>query len=312
MVFNRPSDLIATLPMTASTLPPPRLGYDLLDPLAALKRLFRNFLVYLRFFVAFSIGREDFTRLEALKGVGRGSRALVLANGPSQEMLDPALLEKFERAGNVVFVVNHFFSNEKLSGLSKFHFVTSDPYWTSEDKGRAAEAIKKTSGYIFCPSGQVDTWLEHSSSERLITFCDAQVRTRGKARLAPNRPRSFMSMTALKALAIANWMGFDEIFVLGFDNTYFHDAMSDEMNRILTLERHAGESNYLRDRTGEWNGLADYFIHIALVFKDLEQFRTVRAVNLDPYSLTTVFKKVTPTESLESVLLGSGGQPRGA
>lgn len=247
-----------------------------------------------------------FRDLSALESLYAGQKALVIANGPSQGFLKPGIVHDFIDNGGSVFTLNYFFRNPNLQNLPRFNFVTSDPNWDEDNISAVRREMSFSEGFLFCPSSQVDSWETVSGNHEVMAFCDRQFRSASAAKapqLAPTRPRSYGSMTALKALALSLWMGFDEIFVIGFDNTYPREIFSDERNRILSLESHSNEALVRRDRSRDWVSLSDYIFHLYLLFSDIEQFSNQRITNLDPYSLTTSFQKVLSITDIEPTLL---------
>ena len=113
-------------------------------------------------------------------------------------------------------------------------------------------------------------------------------------------------MTLYKALAMANWFGYQKIFVIGMDNTYPRDLYCDSQNKILMLENHTGEVDSVDDRSYMYDCVGDALAHLALLFFDAYKFSNAKTRNLDPYSLTDAFKKVesrdwSPTSLMEGV-----------
>src|SRR5690349_6686907 len=71
--------------------------------------------------------RSAYRELKGYKGSGRGRRALVLGNGPSQGFADRDILSDFKRKGNDLFVVNDWHVNDELLFVGPTHLVISDP-----------------------------------------------------------------------------------------------------------------------------------------------------------------------------------------
>ena len=77
------------------------------------------------------------------------------------------------------------------------------------------------------------------------------------------------------------------------DNTYPRDLYCDESNRVLNHEVHAGISDYACDQSDVYPTVAAAVYDIYRLFKDLELFPNSSVYNLDSYSLTDRFKKVS-------------------
>lgn len=240
-------------------------------------------------------GPNSMSQLRRLKGSGAGRKALVVANGPSAQYLKKADLKRFNANGNEIFLVNDFRANSSLADLDSFHYVTSDPGsigqpWMESILEDSLEKIR----FVFCPSNQTQQLRPSVPGHKLVAFCDVQSTSwfRASSSIRPDRPRTYSSWTALKALSIAIWMGFDEVAIIGFDQSFVREVFSDSENRILLRETHAGEDPFLTDRTNLFHNLSDYFFEFYQLFRSLEEFQGERkVVNLDPHSLTTVFSK---------------------
>jgi hypothetical protein len=93
---------------------------------------------------------------------------------------------------------------------------------------------------------------------------------------------------------MALWFSYKKIYLLGLDNTYPRDLYSDKNNSILNLENHAGLKNSILDITNCYGSLADTLVEISYLFIDIKKFSKFKNIyNLDKYSLTNVFKKIS-------------------
>ena len=72
---------------------------------------------------------------------------------------------------------------------------------------------------------------------RITGITDEEIRIFGNT--SPVFPRGYVSMTLFKALALALFIDYDSIFVLGMDNTYPRNLYCDTHNRVMRLEHHA-------------------------------------------------------------------------
>lgn len=104
-------------------------------------------------------------------------------------------------------------------------------------------------------------------------------------------------MTLYKALALTIFCGYDDIYLLGMDNTYPRDLYNTIDNRPFNLERHANGSYYSSMYV---NNVASELFTLAHLFNDLALFAKHskgRITNLDPYSLVDAFPKASTVES---------------
>jgi hypothetical protein len=235
--------------------------------------------------------------LRLLKNSRRGKCALVIANGPSAERLRPNRVGELQSLGKLeVFVMNGFYKSVLNERIISDHYVLSDPSH-SPDASEFFEAlwlsISKGASNVFCPR----TWKIDSrvvGPERVVHFEDRSLELWSK-NTSPVRPRGYPSMTAYKALAIANYMGFEKIYVVGLDNSMFLAFEVDEHNRIVQRPNHAGGSGG-RESANLSNpfpgGVADYFYDLAFGAHQLKKlFGKYSIVNLDRASFTDTFTK---------------------
>ena len=91
------------------------------------------------------------------------------------------------------------------------------------------------------------------------------------------------------------------------DNTYPRDVFCDHKNRIFGHERHAGTDDYLIDQTALLPSMDVWAQDMFQVFYDLRRcFSDTQVLNLDSYSLTDVFPKISNQNTIEELLLGTG------
>ncbi len=235
--------------------------------------------------------------LRLLKNSRRGKSALVIANGPSSERLRPNRVGELQSLGKLeVFVMNGFYKSGLNESITSDHYVLSDPL-LSPDASEFFEglwlSISKGVSNVFCPR----TWKIDSrvvEPERVVHFEDRSLELWSK-NTSPLRPRGYLSMTAHKALAIANFMGFAKIYVVGLDNSMFLTFEVDEANRLLQRPNHSGgsggmDAKYLDESFP--GGVADYFYNLAFGAHQLKKlFGEYPIVNLDKASFTDAFKK---------------------
>jgi hypothetical protein len=111
---------------------------------------------------------------------------------------------------------------------------------------------------------------------------------------SPIRPRGYISLTLYKALALAIYQGYSEIYVLGMDNTEHLNLASDVNNSILNRSNHSysTKTDEMTDISDLFSdGIAGAFLMYAQTFGDLKKFRA-KITNLDKHSLTSQFPKI--------------------
>lgn len=272
-----------------------------------INKKFRSLIALYGYFVELLNGRQWLKITWNHRASKTKSTALVIGNGPSQGFLTSTRLLEFKRLGGEIFVVNFWTENELLSSVIPDYLVISDPDTLSMNSSTTPkflfnknERLKKYilenhSIKIICPTSRCTQLAAVLGADRIIGFIDTEMRMWTK-NINPFLPRGYQSMTLYKSLAMANWFGYNKIFVIGMDNTYPRDLFCDPENKVLVLEKHAGDDDYVDDRSYVYDSIGDSLADIALLFFDAYKFPNDKTINLDPYSLTDAFVKVRSTE----------------
>jgi hypothetical protein len=246
-----------------------------------------------------AFGHKQLLQMLRLRNTARHKCALVLGNGPSLGSLSAERLREFVATGGDIFAVNLWNENEALRTVAPTYLTISDP-WTLQPNTTDETMIRlkqylidNPATKILCPIRRHKDISGSFGANRVMAFCDSDLRY-WWASVNPLLPRGYISMTLYKSLAVARWLGYRKIFVLGMDNTYPRNIYCDRDNRILNLEVHAGREDYAADMADLYGSIGDMLHELAFLFYDAKKFAAGdRIVNLDPYSLTDAFPKVT-------------------
>jgi hypothetical protein len=111
----------------------------------------------------------------------------------------------------------------------------------------------------------------------------------------PCFPRSYASLTVLKALSVAIYLGYEKVYILGVDNTEFRALCSDQNgNYWLNIARlYEDSSANLMYPVYSVSGISGKFQQYATWFADFHKFPKDRIFNLDTSSLIDAFTKVS-------------------
>ncbi len=263
-------------------------------------------------------GRQEIFRLSAVKASKKDRKAIVIGNGPSQGLISSGALEDFCKGGNDIFAVNFWHLNTKLSSVAPQYLVISDPSTLSDPGANESQRESIISGNesflkylqthefikIFAPIGRVSYLKRTFGEHRVLGFVDTEMRWLG-SNIDPRFPRGYVSMTLFKALALAIHIGYKQIYLIGMDNTYPRDVFCDQNNKILNYERHAGIDDYLLDQTPFIPSMDVWAQDMFQLFYDLRRcFSGSQVLNLDCYSLTDVFPKLSSPGQIEMLLRG--------
>ena len=252
-----------------------------------------------------------FIKLKKIRNKGTTTNAIVIGNGPSQGFLDIASLRQFKENGGDIFCVNYWTVNKVLCDVVPSYMITSDPAIFSPTappylKEKNEELISFMSTHvsikIFCPLDRCESLAEIFGSERIIGFVDQELRM-WSSNINPLYPRGYLSMTLYKALALALWLNYDNIFIIGMDNTYPRNIYCDNDNKIINHEIHTADNDFSVDQSAIYKSVGDCLTEVSQLFYDAKIFKNNKITNLDPYSLTDVFNKIKiPVTKISEIL----------
>lgn len=236
-------------------------------------------------------------RLKKMHNSKSGKTALVLGNGPSLNTLNVDSVEEYV---DDVFVCNDFYSLEISNSVKADYYCLSDPYYfvhlkKFSDNKKLVKYLENTQSILYV-SHFYRRYLKTLNLPYLL-FNDREWFFFNWS-VSPIRPRSYSSVTIYKGLALACYLGYSRIYILGIDNTEFISYRSNLVNDIYV----DSESNYASPVKGPQDpsklflkfpgDLAGRLHSIANLFHDLRLFSKYPITNLDPNSLITSFPKV--------------------
>jgi hypothetical protein len=238
-------------------------------------------------------GRYYLKKTLNLKNIEKNKKALVIGNGPSQGKLKVEMLDHFQKNGGLTICVNYWNENSELTAHIPSWIVFSDPNTfnnKSDEAYRLIEYLKKnTSIKITAPISIINDLSTMNFKNELYCFIDTEVTI--SKNINPLFPRGYLSMTLYKALAWSLHLGFEEIGVIGMDNTYPRNIYNDENNKLCNLETHSGIDDFIVDQSEIYPNIAVRLEGLARLFLHLDRFPQSRVSNLDRYSLTDRFNK---------------------
>ena len=237
--------------------------------------------------------------LRAARGSKKGSIALVLGNGPSLNQLD---VEDVLRFRPDVFVTNGYYATNAARSVKPTFYCLSDTA-SFFDNGGAPQSISDTLSYI---SNSGSTLLishyyrkqKLSIANQVIYFNDRELSTFSN-NIDPCRPRGYSSQTVMKALAVAIYMGYDKIYLLGVDNSECKSLFGDSNNKLWVRTNTYYATSVLKDfnfPVETHSGADAAFAQYATWFSDFKKFAKGNVFNLDIESIVDAFPKVLRIE----------------
>lgn len=253
---------------------------------------------------------RKYADLLKLQGKGKSKIAFVLASGPSINKLNAEKVKLFCQENNAeIFCVNYFVNSAFAEITQADYWLISDPRHfdlTVDDTAKAfANASKMVRKGIF--ASDFHSHLAKANTDLpVIPFNDAETSWIFSKNTNPCYPRSYVTMSAYKALAVACFMGYDKIYLCGFDNTYIRDLGCDENNTLYRRINHFNSSQDLNDDPMKYRDykmglganenprvrtVAEELLAYSRLFSDLYRFKKFPVFNLDSDSLTDAFPK---------------------
>lgn len=247
------------------------------------------------------LNKKALNNTKQLKLIHKDRKVFVLANGPSMKKLDPRKICLLQKQGFHVIAVNSFISSEFGNIVKPDYYVLSDPAHFgiySEDfsdrrKSEVQNDLKKVVENNIPLLVPLDLY-QKIDYEHQYAFCDVE-NLCGNNVADITKPRSYLSMTAYKALSLACYLGYQEIHICGFDNDYFKTITVDENNIMYYEDEHfyQGSSDSLKYRVldEEGSSLGELLYSHHFLFKNLEKFKKFPIINLDKNGLVDCFTK---------------------
>jgi hypothetical protein len=254
----------------------------------------------------FKRSQTRFYRRKALRGTRQvkqshvGCEALVIGNGPSATKVDWEIVVSEQKNGLQVFAINYFPLSEASGVCTPNYLVLSDPITKpnvvsnlrTQELWEKVRQIPNSTLIVpisWFPLIQADSELIH----RTLYFDDSGLEGWTK-NTSPIRARGYLPLTAYKALAFANYLGFQRINMIGIDNSMFRTVAVDIENHLIQYPNHFFEKGAVTtDISGAYpTGINDYFRDMSLCFGSLASyFVDLPIVNLDSESLVDCFPK---------------------
>ena len=258
-----------------------------------------NFLQFLGFLKTPRPQTGALNELRMLKNSKTGRTALVLASGPSADGLNYEFLERFV---DDVLVINGFNKLKIAEKVKPVFYGLSDPAHLKDLSGKQAierqellSYVKKVGATLFLPHY---AYKNPAFSKFKSLFFDDRELTFFNNSINPTKPRGYGSTTIYKMLALACFLNYDKIYILGIDNTNFYNYRGTPDNRIVDIGLNTAESidgsrsTFISEFETEFtSGIAGRMQSYSHLFGDLQKFPRDKIINLDRHSLIDVFPK---------------------
>jgi hypothetical protein len=219
----------------------------------------------------------------------------VLGNGPSLDKID---ISEVQLLKPDIFVCNSYYLSNVSKLLRPTYYCLSDPAFFF-DNGGVSHSINDCLTYI--EESGCTLLLSHfyrkqeiPVNNQFVYFNDRELSTLSRG-INPCHPRGYASQTVMKSLAVALYLGYDKIFILGIDNSECKSLVGDANNNLWVRSNiHYATSNekLLDYQVLTPSGADAAFAQYAGWFADFKKFSRPNVFNLDENSLIDAFPKV--------------------
>lgn len=238
-----------------------------------------------------------------LKSTKKGKNAFVFANGPSLEKLDPYKVKRLQEEGYEVFAGNSFINTGFSQIVKPDWYILSDPAHfqkyetetTAITKDRTKKDVEKLNTLqvqVFVPH----RYARHAKSiiKNYYIFNDS-FDVFSKNVTNPSKKRGHVPLTLYKALGIACFMGYDSIYICGFDNDWFKTLSVDKNNQMFWDNKHFYSreiDEVTKQKLTTFQDVPIFLLEMHQVFSGLKKFVGATSIfNLDENSLVDCFSK---------------------
>ena len=167
-------------------------------------------------------------RLKALRNAHAGERCFIIGNGPSLNKLDLTLLRS-ERT----FGVNAIYTNYQRMGFYPTYYVVED-YLVAEDRAAEINAYDKSSVKFF--GNYLNYCLQPDSSTIVLNVLLDYRDYAGFPHFSCNALKKLWvgGTVSYLCMQLAYYMGFAEVYLIGFDHSYAVPADATRQNIVIT------------------------------------------------------------------------------
>jgi hypothetical protein len=236
-------------------------------------------------------------KLKKIKNSKKNKKAFVFANGPSISKLDAYKIKSYQEKGFDVFAGNSYINTSFGEIVVPDFYVFSDNIHFGKKTTKLLyekhkKEVTKVLGLkipIFVPHRYckgLDWPNTHVFNDSFDIFSNNVVDM--------TKPKGYVSLTLYKALSAACYMGYETIYICGFDNDYFKKLEVDQDNNIFVSDEHFYSKENLdsvKYKEEFHKSIGEVLISNTMNFTGLEKFKKNPIINLDKTGLVDSFSK---------------------
>ena len=243
--------------------------------------------------------------LSALKNSKSGQIALVLGNGPSLNKIN---IHNVKQHSPDIFAVNDYYMKEIAKELIPSFYCLSDPDTFIQPDRKVLHKNSAMYSYIekhdcIILKSHLYRKIDLGIQNTTLYFNDREMLSLNR-NINPLKIRGYSSLTILKALSVAIFLGYSKIYILGVDNTQHLAITADlENNFSLRSDKLYEDPNqeHINFPLSPPSGIAGKFQQYAYWFADFYKFPRDRIINLDVNSIIDYFPKSSEIAPMEEI-----------
>lgn len=245
--------------------------------------------------------RKLFKNTIKLKSSKKGRKVFIFGSGPSMNVLDPKKISYYvNEKGYEVIALNSFMYSDFAKFIKPNYMVFSDPV-------DFKEVPKNHQNYSRSVNGQEDKKKAINQNIPLIipiNFWKQTAQNHGQVFYFNDcsdyfskdidllKPRPFKTFTGMKAIASGIYMGYEEIYICGFDYDNFKKTTVNEENQIIhEFEHFYGSVDRPTRVVPVNNSFGNHLYSCALAFIQHDKFKNFNIINLHKKSFVDSFPK---------------------
>ena len=265
---------------------------------ADIKELIATYILNVGYYILYIFPqRDELKRTKELKNTKKGKNCFVFANGPSMNLLDVEKIEKYQKAGFDAICMNSYIISDMAKMIIPDYYVLSDPAsffvasnrLISDDVMKTQEKQNKVLNELNIPLFMPAEYSSLNLFKNYYLFYNFG--NRFKSYVNPLKPRGYPTTTAHKALTIACYLGYDEIYICGFDHDFFKNILVDKNNNPYLLVNHYYDEIEIKVIPETGKNVSTFLWEQHQLFKNLERFKKYNIINLDTNGLVDTFPK---------------------
>jgi hypothetical protein len=228
---------------------------------------------------------------------------IIIGGGPSVSKMNTKQIVASQIDGSLDVMVMNWYSHTQFAemirpdyyvlsdplnipkGNNSFKSLNSDDIWKKLEQWPDSKLIVPAQWFPLMQSVQ----------NNVACYIDDRELVGFSSNIDITKPRGYCSLTAYKAIAAGIYMGYRNVFLIGFDGSTFASTVVDEDNHLFEGKNNNSDTEFTPNVNLDSyfpNGIADLLFANSSAFLDLRKcFKNENVVNLQRDSYLDAFRK---------------------